>query len=425
MNSWGRVQRVDGPAPGTVALQLYHPDAGRRYLVLEPSGARWHRERPRGLRADGFVRRLRKLLVGAVVTRLERGDQGPRIVFRTRDSDAMLAIEGTDAVLRRLPDGRPLAARHRVGTRTIEPGAAIAPEALAVIEDAQRPLEDGERRELRRRLRALRKRTARKLEAIAGDAARAERAPALRHEAELITAHLSRFEPGSSTLQVLDWATEPPTPRQLEIDPRRGPAGMAQALFRRAKRFERGAAVAAERAKSVEADLQRLDEALATFEDRTTPELREVLDALAPRTASLHGTPKHARRERLPYRRFLGHGGAPVLVGRGARENDALTLSARPHDHWLHARGARGAHVIVPLERSRTIGPELLADAAMLAAHFSERRNDEVVEVQHTPRRYVRKPRGSAPGAVRVDRERVIAVRMAPERLRWLLARER
>jgi hypothetical protein len=47
-----------------------------------------------------------------------------------------------------------------------------------------------------------------------------------------------------------------------------------------------------------------------------------------------------------------------------------------------------------------------------------------VVEVQHTPRRYLRKPKGSAPGLVLVDREKVLVLRVERERLARLLAAE-
>jgi predicted ribosome quality control (RQC) complex YloA/Tae2 family protein len=64
-------------------------------------------------------------------------------------------------------------------------------------------------------------------------------------------------------------------------------------------------------------------------------------------------------------------------------------------------------------------------DAATLAAHFSEAAGEALVEVQHTDRRHVRKPRGAAPGAVFVDREHVLLLRFEPERLVRLLASER
>jgi predicted ribosome quality control (RQC) complex YloA/Tae2 family protein len=80
--------------------------------------------------------------------------------------------------------------------------------------------------------------------------------------------------------------------------------------------------------------------------------------------------------------------------------------------------------VIVPLEKSRVCPSDLLVDAAHLAAHFSGARGEGVVEVQHVPRRHLRKPRGSAPGLVVVDREKVTVLRVEPDRLARLLAAE-
>jgi predicted ribosome quality control (RQC) complex YloA/Tae2 family protein len=118
-------------------------------------------------------------------------------------------------------------------------------------------------------------------------------------------------------------------------------------------------------------------------------------------------------------------GGARILVGKGAAQNDRLTFqTARPHDLWLHPKDRTGAHVIVPLAKNATIAPELLIDAAHLAAHFSDARGETIVDVQYAPRRYLRKPRGSPPGFVVVDREKVIAVRLERGRVERLLESE-
>ena len=112
-------------------------------------------------------------------------------------------------------------------------------------------------------------------------------------------------------------------------------------------------------------------------------------------------------------------------MGRGAAHNDALTFqTARPHDLWLHAKGRTGAHVVVPLAKNHTCPGDVLVEAAHLAAHFSDARDEAVVDVQYASRRHLRKPRGSAPGLVVVDREKVLAVRMEPSLLRALLERE-
>ncbi len=126
-----------------------------------------------------------------------------------------------------------------------------------------------------------------------------------------------------------------------------------------------------------------------------------------------------------PFRTFVTPTGARVLVGKGAAQNDQLTFqNSRPHDLWLHAKGRTGAHVVVPLAKNTTCPADLLVDAAHLAAHFSEARGEAVVEVQYTPRRYLRKPRGSAPGLVVVEREKVLAVRLEAGRVERLIEGE-
>ena len=127
----------------------------------------------------------------------------------------------------------------------------------------------------------------------------------------------------------------------------------------------------------------------------------------------------------MAFRTFVARSGKKILVGKGAADNDTLTLKiAKPHDLWLHAKDRTGAHVIVPLVKAQTCPAEDLVDAAHLAAHFSDARDEKAVDVQYTPKRYLRKPKGSAVGAVVVDREKVLALRFDPALLRQLLERE-
>ena len=81
--------------------------------------------------------------------------------------------------------------------------------------------------------------------------------------------------------------------------------------------------------------------------------------------------------------------------------------------------------MVVRLAKGTSCPPDTLVDAATLAAHFSDVRGEPVVDVLYTPRRYVRKRKGSAVGSVTLEREKVIAVRVEQERLGRLLAAER
>ena len=198
-------------------------------------------------------------------------------------------------------------------------------------------------------------------------------------------------------------------------------------MFHRAKRMKRGVPIATERLASA----IRAREALVSLRAEVEAAIDdEAIDELATRAEKMKvfgasppdRSPRAAVEERLPYHVFRS-GEHPIWVGRGAKDNDALTTKiARPHDLWLHAKGMTGAHVVVPLRKGTTCPGELLVDAAHLAAHFSDARGETIVEIAYVPRRYVRKRRGSPPGAVTLDREKVLVLRLERPRLERLLA---
>lgn len=418
----GRVQRVDGPDADRVVLELYHPRHGRRLLQWNARAGElaWITQRPSGAGADGFVRRLRLLLGGASVLATEARGARRRVTLRTRAGELALLTDHEHApCLRRAADGFPLAGRRRFATELppegwipFEPAAALATETRA-IEPAERAL--------RRRLADARRRIARKIRAIEGDAARASRVVALRDDASFILAHLAETTPGATTLEAEDTSTDPPRLRRVALDPARSAQTHVDRLFHQARRLERGATIAAERLAQARAEDETLAALEAALDAGGAPEpIAQSLDRepAAPRQR----TPDLARR---PFRIFLGEGDRPIHVGRRAADNDTLTTRARPHDRWLHARGRTGAHVIVPLEKNEACPAALLVDAALLAAHFSDAHGDDRVEIQHADRRHVHKRKGSAPGAVTVTHDKTIVLRVDHDRLRWLLTRER
>ena len=113
----------------------------------------------------------------------------------------------------------------------------------------------------------------------------------------------------------------------------------------------------------------------------------------------------------LPYRRYISEGGFVILVGKSSKGNDALTFKvSKQDDMWLHARGTPGSHVIIELEKKKTIPSEALKDAANLALFYSDLRKSGKGEVIYTLRKNVRKPKGAKPGSVTVTQEKTIWV---------------
>ena len=98
--------------------------------------------------------------------------------------------------------------------------------------------------------------------------------------------------------------------------------------------------------------------------------------------------------------------GMIVLVGRTARDNDALSLKlASPADFWFHVAGESGSHVVVRNPDKLDVLPrETKRFAAALAAGYSKARRGGTVAVHMARAGDVTKPRGLAPGKVQLRR---------------------
>ena len=92
---------------------------------------------------------------------------------------------------------------------------------------------------------------------------------------------------------------------------------------------------------------------------------------------------------------------------------------ARPNDLWLHAADYPGAHVIVRNHTKLDIPHRTLVEAAQLAAAYSQAREDSKVSVNYTPRKFISKPKGAAPGLVKLAQFKtlLVAPREAGERI--------
>jgi predicted ribosome quality control (RQC) complex YloA/Tae2 family protein len=107
-----------------------------------------------------------------------------------------------------------------------------------------------------------------------------------------------------------------------------------------------------------------------------------------------------------PYRSIVTSG-FEILVGKGDADNDALTFRVgEPRDFWLHVASVPGSHVVVRNPDGLDELPrDVLQRAAELAAWHSKARGSRgKVEVHVCRVADVSKPRGFAPGEVRLRR---------------------
>jgi len=111
------------------------------------------------------------------------------------------------------------------------------------------------------------------------------------------------------------------------------------------------------------------------------------------------------------FRQFDLGGNFTLYVGKNAKNNDELTFKfAKPNDIWLHARGIAGSHAIIPLNKNQNVPKSVIEKAASIVAYYSAARKSSYVPVIFTFKKYLRKPKGAAPGEVIVTKENVAFV---------------
>lgn len=251
-------------------------------------------------------------------------------------------------------------------------------------------------------VRTRRDRQARKLVQQRQELAATADRDAVRKRADLITANLWRLGKGDRVLRCEDYFEEGAPETEIPLDPLKTPQQNAAALY---KEYRKAAAaeahltgLIAEGERQLDYLESVLDELGRAESEKDVADIRLELAETGVLRRSRGGKPRKLR-PRGPMR-FVSSDGFEILVGRSNAQNDELTLrTARRTDLWLHTKSAHGSHVILRTGGG-TPGDAALAEAASLAAYFSQARESGKTQVDCTQVRFVKKPAGALPGMV-------------------------
>jgi len=279
-------------------------------------------------------------------------------------------------------------------------------------------------KDLRRRaLNKTVRKAQRRIEAWREDLAKASRFREYARYGELLKANLGMIRKGMDQVLLTDYF-DPAMPEiSLPLDGAKSAQGNMEDYFRKSRKYAAAQQELQPRIAQAEQDLAELRRELVEIEQGTwsPPVSSPGQGALRPHRRAKVG-PENQRR--APFRRFVSTDGLTILVGRNARENDELTFGlANSDDLWLHARGTPGSHVVVRVEKGKDAPPATLLDAATLALLYSDLRKSGKGEIIYTRRKWVRKAKSQAPGAVLVTREQSLTVRLDQARLASLKER--
>ncbi len=230
---------------------------------------------------------------------------------------------------------------------------------------------------------------------------------------DLLLANLADAAIVDGKALVVDYFDDSTPVVEIEIDENDSLTEAAEKFFKRytkarnAREELAGRIEAAEEARSeIEVREQELERAIA---DGDVESIRSIAGIGVSRTDRKAKTDQPSAPRGT--RRFLSSDGFEILVGKGAKDNDELTFKiGRSGDLWLHAADYPGSHVIVRNPNRVELPPRTLLEAAQYAANYSDARSQPKIAVHYTLRKNVHKPRGGAPGLVRLTSFKTILV---------------
>jgi predicted ribosome quality control (RQC) complex YloA/Tae2 family protein len=226
---------------------------------------------------------------------------------------------------------------------------------------------------------------------------------------DLLLANIATAKRAGNKVAVTDYYAEGTPEIEIEVEENVSLQDEAARRFRQYGKAKRARDEIAERMVQIDSEIAQLDgqleKILKIISENDETALTPFIEAKP--------TPKKQPKEIkiTGVRRYQSSDGYEILVGRAAKDNDHLTFKiAQPNDLWLHAGDYPGSHVVVRNPTRKEIPHRTIIEAAQLAGKFSQASEDSKVVIHYTPRKFLSKPKGAAPGLVRLSRFRSITV---------------
>ena len=420
------------------------------FISVDPSNPRLYliQRRTRDLERQSipltaFGQTMRSKLSGAHVVNISKdpSDRIVRLTFRTEDfifrrliiqltgrsADLFVVDElnRIEAVLREDPQIR----LHKIyepptrdKTRTSQEGRlapALAPGSPSAQLDAYFTAQDTAR-QFDSRAKTIRAKLTKSIrqqrtlrEHLQEDLARHGDANTHKRTGDLLLANIATARREGNKVLLTDYYAEAAPTIEIEVDENRSLQEEAAMRFRQYTKAKHAAEEIAARLDQITTETARLEERLQQLDQIIATRDESALDGFEkPRLAPKTPVKKSPKSQKLTgVRRYLSTDGYEILVGRAARDNDNLTFRiAQPNDLWMHTGDYPGSHVVVRNPTRKEIPQRTIIEAAQLAGRFSQASEDTKVVVHYTERKFLSKPKGAAPGLVRLSRFRSITV---------------
>lgn len=225
---------------------------------------------------------------------------------------------------------------------------------------------------------------------------------------ELIYSNL--YKMNNDTKIIVENYFENNTNIEIELDNRLSPQKNAENYYNKYKKLQRAEKAIIEQIEIGENDILYIDSVLeALNRAKTANEVLQIRNELEEMGYIRSKTVKFQQKPLGPIE-YLLDDNFKILVGRNNKQNDMITRYSMKSDLWLHTKNIPGAHVII-IADGREITNSIIEMAAQIAAYNSKAQNSQIVAVDYTLIKNVKKPNGAKPGMVIYINQKTIYVK--------------
>lgn len=211
---------------------------------------------------------------------------------------------------------------------------------------------------------------------------------------DILISNCHAIKPGVAEPLLYDYYTDQRI--RIKINPELSCAENAERFYKKSKKESIELEVLSKQLQEADQKLLKSETLLERLEQcQNHSDLQALKNFELPST-----TKKSKQSDNLPYKLHV-YEGFEIWQGKSSKSNDEMLKLASKNDLWFHAADFSGSHVIIR-KKGKNYPTPLIQYAAKLAGLNSKGKNQSLLTVMYTERKFVSKPKGSHPGEVSV-----------------------
>ncbi len=211
---------------------------------------------------------------------------------------------------------------------------------------------------------------------------------------DILISNCHAIKPGVAEPLLYDYYTDQRI--RIKINPELSCAENAERFYKKSKKESIELEVLNKQLQEADQKLLKSESLLKRLEQcKNHSDLQALKNYELPTT-----TKKSKQSDNLPYKQHF-YDGFEIWQGKSSKSNDDMLKLASKNDLWFHAADFSGSHVIIR-KKGKSYPTPVVQFAAKLAGLNSKGKNQSLLTVMYTERKFVSKPKGSNPGEVSV-----------------------